>query len=68
MDHFDRLLVKSMDFCEFLVIFTEDLKVEGIPKQTKLVKNDVFHVFISYNPVRSVGLPKLRRDLTGKWF
>ena len=28
VDHFDKLLVKSMDFCEFLTILTEDLKIE----------------------------------------
>ena len=38
VDQLDKLLVKSMDFCEFLVIFAEDLKIEGISKQTKVVK------------------------------
>ena len=68
VDQFDKLLVKSMDFCEFLMILTEDLKIEGIQKDTKIIKNDVFQGFICYNPVRSAGLPKLRRDLTDKWF
>ena len=30
VDHFDRLLVKSMDFCKFLTILTEDLKIEEV--------------------------------------
>ena len=30
VDHFDKLLVKSMDFCEFLTILTEDLKIEEV--------------------------------------
>ena len=68
MHQFDKLLVKSMDFCEFLMILTEDLKIEGIQKDTKIIKNDIFQGFICYNPVRSAGLPKLRRDLTDKWF
>ena len=68
VDHFDKLLVKSMDFCEFLAILTEDLKIEEVQKDTKLTKSDIFQRFVCYNPVRSVGLPKLRRDLTDKWF
>ena len=68
VDHFDKLLVKSMDFCEFLTILTEDLKIEEVQKDTKVIKSDIFQGFICYNPVRSAGLPKLRRDLTDKWF
>ena len=68
VDHFDKLLVKSMDFCEFLTILTEDLKKEEIQKDKKLIKSDIFQGFVCYNPIRSVGLPKLRRDLTDKWF
>ena len=30
VDHFNKLLVKSMDFCEILTILTEDLKIEEI--------------------------------------
>ena len=30
VDHFGKLLVKSMDFCEFLTILTEDLKIEEV--------------------------------------
>ena len=30
VDHFDKLLVKSMDFCKFLTILTEDLKIEAV--------------------------------------
>ena len=70
-DHFNKLLVKSMDFYEFLAILTEDLKIEEkiyIQKDTKLIKSDIFQGFLCYNPIRSVGLPKLRRDLTDKWF
>ena len=67
-DHLDMLLVKSMDFCEFLTILTEDLKIEEVRKDTKLIKSDIFQGFICYNPVRSAGLAKLRRDLTDKWF
>ena len=37
VDHFDKLLVKSMDFCEFLTILTEDLKIEEVRKDTKLI-------------------------------
>ena len=68
VDQLDKLIVKSMDFCEFLVIFAEDLKIEGIPKQTKVVKTDIIHGLMSYNPVRSAGLAKLRRNLSDKWF
>ena len=68
VDQLDKFLVKSMDFCKFLVIFTEDLKIEGIPKQTKVVKTDIIHRLVSYNPVRSAGLAKLRRYLSDKWF
>ena len=68
VDHFDKLLVKSMDFCEFLTILTEDLKIEEVQKDTKLIKSDIFQGFVCYNPVRSVGLPKLRRDLNDKCF
>ena len=68
VDHFDKLLVKSMDFCEFLTILTEDLKIEEVQKDTKLIKSDIFQGFVCYNPVRSAGLAKQRRDLTDKWF
>ena len=68
VDHLDKPLVKSMDFCEFLTTLTEDLKIEEIWKDTKLIKSDIFQGFVCYNPVRSVGLSKLRRDLTDKWF
>ena len=37
VDHFDKLLVKSMDFCEFLTILTEDLKIEEVQKDTKVI-------------------------------
>ena len=30
VDYFDKLLVKSLDFCEFLTILTEDLKIEEV--------------------------------------
>ena len=68
VDHFDKLLVKSMHFCEFLTILTEDLKIEEVQKDTKVIKSDIFQGFVCYNPVRSAGLAKLRRDLTDKWF
>ena len=68
VDTLDKVLVKSMDFCEFLTIFTEDLKIEEVPKDTKFIKSDIFQGFVCYNPIRSVGLPKLRRELTDKWF
>ena len=69
VDHFDKLLVKSMDFCEFLTILTEDLKIEEVQQDTKVIKTDIFQGFMCYNnPVRSAGLPKLGRDLTEKWF
>ena len=67
VDQFDKLLVKSMDFCEFLMILTEDLKIEEVQKDTKLIKSDIFQGFVCYNPVRSAGLAKLRRDLTDRW-
>ena len=67
VDQFDKLLVKSMDFCEFLTILTEDLKIEEVQKDTKLIKSDIFQGFVCYNPVRSAGLAKLRRDLTDRW-
>ena len=67
-DHLDKLLVKSIDFCEFLTILNEDLKIEEVQKDTKVIKSDIFQGFICYNPVRSAGLAKLRRDLTDKWF
>ena len=66
VDHLDKPLVKSMDFCEFLTTLTEDLKIEEVWKDTKLIKSDIFQGFICYNPVRSAGLPKLRRDHTDK--
>ena len=55
-------------FCEFLTILTEDLKIEEVQKDTKVIKTDIFQGFICYNPVRSAGLAKLRRELTDKWF
>ena len=67
-DHLDKHLVKSMDFCEFLTILTKDLKIEEVQKDTKAIKSDIFQGFICYNPVRSAGLAKLRRELTDKWF
>ena len=67
VDQFNKLLVKSMDFCEFLMILTEDLKIEEVQKDTKLIKSDIFQGFMCYNPVRSAGLAKLRRDLTDRW-
>ena len=67
VDWLDKLLVKSMDFCKFLTILTEDLKIEEVQKDTKLIKSDIFQGFVCYNPVRSAGLAKLRRDLTDKW-
>ena len=39
VDHFDKLLVKSMDFCEFLTILTEDLKIEEVLKRYKSDQN-----------------------------
>ena len=66
VDQFDKLLVKSIDFCEFLMILTEDLKIEEVQKDTKLIKSDIFQGFVCYNPVRSAGLAKLRRDLTDR--
>ena len=30
VDHFDKLLVKSMDFCELLTILTKDVKIEEV--------------------------------------
>ena len=30
VDHLDKLLVKFMDFCKFLTILTEDLKIEEV--------------------------------------
>ena len=41
-DTVDRVLVKSMDFCEFLTTLTEDLKIGEIQKDTKLIKSDIF--------------------------
>ena len=67
VDQFNKLLVKSMDFCEFLMILTEDLKIEEVQKDTKLIKSDIFQGFVCYNPVKSAGLAKLRRDLTDRW-
>ena len=67
VDQFVKLLVKSMDFCEFLTILTEDLKIEEVQKDTKLITSDIFQGFVCYNPVRSAGLAKLRRDLTDRW-
>ena len=67
VDQFNKLLVKSMDFCEFLKILTKDLKIEEVQKDTKLIKSDIFQGFVCYNPVRSAGLAKLRRDLTDRW-
>ena len=67
-DNINKLVVNSMDFCEFLAIFTEDFKIEEVQKDTKLIKSDIFQGFVCYNPVRSAGLPKLRRELTDKWF
>ena len=68
VDHFDKLLVKSMDFCEFLATFSEDWKIKGISKHVKIIKSEVFHRLVCYNPVRSAGIVKLRRELTDKWF
>ena len=62
VDHFDKLLVKSMNFCKFLTILTEDLKIEEVWKYTKVIKSDIFQGFICYNPVRSARLAKPRRD------
>ena len=39
VDHFDKLLVKAMDFCEFLTILTEDLKIEEGSKRYKSDQN-----------------------------
>ena len=63
VDHFDKLLVKSMDFCEFLTISTEDLKIEEVQKDTKIIKSAIFQGFMCYNPIRSTGLAQLRRNL-----
>ena len=66
VDQFAKLLVKSMDFCKFLTILTEDLKIKEVQKDTKIITSDIFQGFMCYNPVRSAGLAKLRRDLTDK--
>ena len=42
VDQIDKPLVKSMDFCEFLTTLTEDLKIEKVWKDTKLIKSDIF--------------------------
>lgn len=38
VDHLDKILVKSMDLCEFLAYFTEDLKIEGNAKNTEKLR------------------------------
>ena len=65
-DKINQLLVKSVDFCKFLATFSEDLKIEGIPKQTKCTKADIFYRLVCYNPVRDAAIVKLRRDLIDK--
>ena len=67
-DRFDKLLVKSMDFSIFLANFTEDLKIEESSKNPQPFKSDILYCLINYDPVKSAGLSKLRRDLTDKWF
>ena len=67
-DRINQLLIKSMDFCEFLTTLTEDLKIEKIQKDTKLIKSDISQGFMCYDPIRSAGIAKLRRNLTDKWF
>ena len=59
-DNINKLLMKSMDFCEFLTTFTEDLKIEEVWKDTKLIKSDIFQGFVCYNPVRSAGINKTK--------
>ena len=67
-DHLDKILVKSIDFCEFLITLTEDIEIEGKTKSTKLLKTEFFYGFVVYNPTRSAGLNKLRCNLSDKWF
>ena len=56
VEHFDKLLVKSKDFCKKLTILTEDLKIEEVSKDTKVIKSDIFQGSMCYNPVKSAGL------------
>ena len=66
VDQLDKLLVKSVYFCQFLETFAQDLKIEKIQKETKVVKNIMFQGFVCYEPVKIAGLPRLRRKYS-KW-
>ena len=68
VNNLDNILVKLVDFCNFLSNFSEDWKIEGIPKDAKIVKTDVLHGVVKYDPIRCSELSKLRRQLTDKWF
>ena len=39
LDILDKVLIKCMDFSEFLSTFTEDLKIEDLQKSEKLTKS-----------------------------
>ena len=71
LDNLDKVLIKCVDISEFLSCFTEDLKIEGLHKtgkSTKILRQDIFYGLITYDPVRFVGINKLRHESADfKW-
>ena len=61
----NKFIVKSLDFNEFLANLLEDAKIE---KSSKQLRNVIFQGFVAYDPIRSAGLAKLRRENTSGWF
>ena len=71
LDNIGKILLKSMDFLEFLNTFTEDLKIEDLCKSVKITKTlrqDIFYGLVVYDPVRFAGLNNLRcKSADFKW-
>ena len=71
LDILDKVLIKCMDFSEYLNTFTEDLKIEDLLKSenlTKTLRQDIFYGLVIYDPVKFVGRNKLRHESADfKW-
>ena len=62
VDTVENILIKFMDFLEFLATLSQDLKIEEVKILEKLIetlRKNIYYSLVVYNPVRFVGLNKL---------
>ena len=62
LDILDKVLIKGMDFLEFLTTFSQDWKIEELKKfenSTETLRKDISYGLVVYDLVRFTGINKI---------